>query len=202
MRIVPHRIYTFEELSEKAKQTVLDQERGFVSRSSDWSEYTLEDFTATVLPCFGWRVAKNDILWSGFWNQGDGLCFAGWWECSKVDPHKLHADCPTEQELHDLMSTFLHYLRSEPHLTSASVKHAGGRYSHELSVAYDYHTQPEEDIGDPKLFQRISSALMRWCYHRLQQEYEYQTSDEAIISSIAANNHEYYYDGRLYTGLE
>ena len=47
-------------------------------------------------------------------------------------------------------------------------------------------------------FLELSRQLMRILYKKLNDEYDYLNSDEAIIEHIKANNYEFTEDGKLY----
>jgi hypothetical protein len=55
---------------------------------------------------------------------------------------------------------------------------------------------PYRDVSSAeKAIHSVMIDFCRWMYNALREEYEYQTSDEAILDSCEANGYEFYKDG-------
>ena len=89
-------VYTYEELSDDAKEKARDWYRRVTAGDSFWSEHLLSDEFPAVLKACGYVGAK--IYYSGFSSQGDGACFAGAWYSSDFNATKL-ADYVNDKEL-------------------------------------------------------------------------------------------------------
>ena len=82
MRTIEITAYQFAELSDKAKQKALET-LSDINFHDDWFDAVYEDFKM-ICECLGItlktrRNGKSDtpcIWFSGFWNQGDGACYA------------------------------------------------------------------------------------------------------------------------------
>ena len=62
----------------------------------------------------------------------------------------------------------------------------------------------DADYSDSKLWRDAEDDVIQllrdfadWIYRRLEEEYEYQTSEEAVAESMAANEYEFYEDGSI-----
>lgn len=140
---------------------------------------------------------------SGFWSQGDGACFEGWMQ----DWKKFCAKVPEFVRDFPYLSV---YLQDES--GNYKVTQSGGYY-HGNCTYHEYDSDLEGEIeqldsDDPEQMMRYglySKALieeadvfewlkeyfkteMRSLYKRLEEEYEYLTSDEAVWDSIEAND--------------
>ena len=79
----------------------------------------------------------------------------------------------------------------------ASMNHTG-HYCHSgcMSVEVEHNEDRYRDIGDAE---EEITQLMRdfadWIYERLSDEYDYQTSDEAVEEAIRANEYEFDEEG-------
>ena len=89
MRIVETKVYTFDELSDKAKEKARTWWREASIGDSHWSEFIMDD-AERIAECFGLDFKQNAIPlhsgktrmepaihWSGFCSQGDGASFEG-----------------------------------------------------------------------------------------------------------------------------
>ena len=72
MRTMEVKVYSFEELSEKSKATVIEKNRDINVDYEDWAECLLDEWKAK-LARIGFHEAE--ISYSGFSSQGDGACF-------------------------------------------------------------------------------------------------------------------------------
>lgn len=112
---VEDRTYTFDELSDKAKEKARDAWRRH-ALDYDWWSYTYEDAVrigalmgfevgihVSTLPS-GRRYSKPDIWFSGFSCQGDGCCWSGVIATEKLQGAmaRVAAEVGTDDELVDL----------------------------------------------------------------------------------------------------
>lgn len=87
MRIIETTVYKFEELSEPAKEKAREWYR--YATNCDFVDFhaasAIEDF-CEIASKIGFSIDSDDVHWSGFWSQGDGASFTGYFvlaECSK-----------------------------------------------------------------------------------------------------------------------
>lgn len=202
-------LYEFDELSDKAKETARDWWRAGLNE--DWDvDHMYDDFIA-VAQCMGIEISTHprrtyggstitepNIWWSGFWNQGDGLCFEGDYHRtfgpeSALDRISGHA--PRDNELLriaseiDAVEAAFELQAAYGHDLAATIKQRGQYYSPDIEV-YDMDDQYAEldaDIVKP-LIQALRD-LMHWMYRELQKAYEYDNSDECIDENLRANEY-------------
>jgi len=103
MRVIQTTVYTFDELSDKAKEKAREWYRGHIGTDPDMFESTIEDFceivgflgvdigTKPVRLMNGKTRYEPMVYWSGFGCQGDGACFAGSFNLSTFKPVSLAA---------------------------------------------------------------------------------------------------------------
>lgn len=71
MRTIRTKVYQFNELTEQAKQKAIEKNRD-INVDYDWYSYTIDEMKST-LQDKGFEDAA--IYFSGFYSQGDVLCF-------------------------------------------------------------------------------------------------------------------------------
>ena len=189
-------VYTYEELSDYAKEKARDWYRRGAADDSFWSEHLLGDEVPAVLKACGYVGAK--IYYSGFSSQGDGACFVGTWYSSDFDATKL-ADYVHGKELGPIITRLAEFTKTNPG-SSASLTHRWHYYD-EMSVSIDWEPSDDEDCENScaddaaETFTDISRDLMRWLYSSLEAEYEYQNSDEQVADNIIINGYEFDAEG-------
>jgi hypothetical protein len=207
--------YTIDELSDAARARAIDRHREWNVHDEWWDscyECAADAAKHLGLDIMGKRVQLRNgtvrydpaINFSGFWSQGDGASFAGSFTLNDVDAAALKADFGTNAELHAIADT-LDALKSA--LTAlevtASITNGHGHYSHEYTMRIEVDPFDEHD-DDDVIFAMLGAVyksldveatiteamrdFARWIYRMLEQEYEYLTSDEAIIESLQCND--------------
>ena len=197
---VKTKVYEFKELSDGAKQTVLDNLRSLNTDGFTWWESVYED-AKEIGKLMG--IAISDIYFSGFSSKGDGACFEGCYEYVKGSRAAVKAHAPKDTELLRIATELATEQRKCFYQIRASVKQ-DGHYSHRYctdidvdfeshATGYDYHTADAE-----KAVIELLRDYMLWIYKRLEAEDDYRTSDAAIIEGIEANEYEFTAEGELY----
>ncbi len=191
----------FEALSEGDKQIILDRYRD-INVDHDWWDCVYSDFTEDMKAV---GIAVTSMYFSGFWSQGDGACFEG---C--VDDWRLF--------LKSLGYTDELMVQHFADHASFSVSHSGHyyhenctRFDAEFCLPDEYVDEEHfleycgfgEELRDAaliavlskfdgrKLEDEFAEAFkdhMRDLYRRLENEYEYLTSDEAVLETLHAND--------------
>jgi hypothetical protein len=82
MRTIRIKLYKFSELTKGAKQKALDQLRDINTDNNDWHDPVLTGAKEDLIAA---GYENPEILYSGFYSQGDGACFT----CSKIDFNKF-----------------------------------------------------------------------------------------------------------------
>jgi hypothetical protein len=183
----------WESLPKIKQDRLLEQHRYSEVQEAEWSEHTIKMFTKDM-EAIGIEVDKT--YYSGFCSQGDGACFEG-----RVCHWGLFLEAAGYKELDDVASD---------HRPCLSWHH-WGHYYHEyctvFSTGYLYLDNPHDAEQDPlrhamwvanygesgPLVSRIDDFIefirdkMRDLYKRLEEEYDYLTSDEVVLAGIFAN---------------
>jgi hypothetical protein len=182
---------------------LIDKYRNAYVDFDDWYDFVYSDFKERM-EAIGIEVAK--IYFSGFWSHCDGACFEGavkdW---GKYLTH-LGYDDPI---LVDAAELNWHYrwAHSGHYYHEHSVSYDDGIWSPENPYTSGYYgglEVPDEDafrgaVWDAALEQHDMLALsekiqedlrdhMRDLYRQLEKEYDYLTSDEAVIEWMEAND--------------
>lgn len=199
MRTEALHIYTYEELSDEAKAKARDWYRK--NDDNEYSEFVIDD-AKEVAALMGWEIDK--VYYSGFWSQGDGACFEGIMRYNKGCAKLVESYAPLDKELHRIAKAWQDLQRRNFYALKASVKHRG-HYYHEMCTVFDcedtrsnygwmQNPEAEDDIKE------IARDFMRWIYKRLESEYEYSVSDEAVEENIITNEYEFTEDGEFHRG--
>lgn len=186
-----YKTFTFQELKKEAREKALE-ELGQINVDYDgWSDWIIKDWTRR-LDKLGYR--NSEIYFSGFYSQGDGACFV-----AKVDilawikQHKAKARfSKLYKELENgawaeisIIHNYHYYFA-----TSTSVEYNG---ESELSdKAYSQLEEISKSIEDER--EKLGNKI----YKELKENYEYLTSEEAIIETIEANEYRFFEDGRVF----
>lgn len=181
-------VYRAQELRGAARTRALDW-LAEGNTSGDWSEAVIED-AKTCGKLFG--IEMDDILWSGFGCQGDGACFTGRYGYVKDAIRAIRAHAPQDAELHRIVQTLQKIQRRNFYRATARISKQSWRYSHERAVAIEiYDTKFEGDDDYDGILAEALRDFMRWVYQQLEQEYEYQISEEACLESAEANEYRF-----------
>lgn len=224
MRTIETTIYTFDELSDSAKQKALDHYR-YYDVQHDWWEWTYEDFISQAA-LKGYAVQAKDIHFTGFGSQGDGACFAG---SVRKTPEEtlalLPCDLAAKIKLHHAKCRLLEIDPINLEL-SARLIHDNSNYCHSNTMEIveaefadrnwgrcnmgpcfcspnwpDVCDERDELISKVGLvnFDNIlleeARDLADELYKSLEQEHEYLTSDEHLAEHLRGDEIEFTEDG-------
>lgn len=191
-RIHETTLYSFDELSTESKEraiTSFQEDDSYLDY--EWDEYTINDFK-TILELIGYYDIT--CYFSGFQSQGDGACFSARFSRNKRCLEKVKSYCPKEEEILDIVEQ----IQSEiPLHEEYKIKHSG-RYYHEYCTNVYYLGDSEKAEQLDERFLELSRQLMRILYKKLNDEYDYLNSSEAITELIKANDYEFTKDGTLH----
>ena len=209
MRVVETNVFQYDELDDRAKERAREwYSRRVFEDSCDW-EFVYEDAVRVAeilgieiepryVPLMNGKSRKTPtIYFSGFWSQGDGACFEGTYRYAKGATKKIREYAPQDKELHRIADELQAVQREHFYHLIASMNHTG-HYCHSgcMSVEVEHNEDRYRDIGDAE---EEITQLMRdfadWIYDRLSDEYDYQTSDEAVEEAIRANEYEFDEEG-------
>lgn len=194
------KVYTFDELSESAKDTARDE---FKYRDGypdyDWWDSVYEDANR-IAKIFGLDIettqrAKNgrsitniDISFSGFSSQGDGASFKGRYTYNPKAVEEINAYCHNVELIRiaselTVMQTTRRLLSLAP--LSANITTSGG-YSHSHLMNLEVNSEDEDDehnqISDAveDQFAQLMRDFADWIYKTLEAEYDHLMSDEVV----------------------
>lgn len=187
------KVFKFKKLSKEAQDKALDKLRYMNVEDDYWHEYIIDD-AKTIGKLLGIEI--DQIYFSGFSSQGDGACFTGEYSYKEDAVNAIKEYAPKDEKLIRIAEELTEIQSKAGNTISATITH-NDRYSHEYSVSIDVNVDDEIE-GD--LEERITVELrnfMRWIYRTLEEEYYYQTKDEAIIETIEPNDYWFTADGKL-----
>ena len=190
-------IYSYEELSEKAKRQALQEHAE--NLDCFWSDATIED-AKEIASLMGWDIEK--IYFSGFWNQGDGACFIGRMRYSKGCANAVKKYAPKDVELHRIAKAWQDLQKRNFYSLRATVKHRGPYY-HEYCTEFNCEDIREnngylENAETEKEIIEIARDFMRWIYKQLQDAYEYETSEENFMELCNSMGYTFLECGKMY----
>lgn len=196
-------IYTFDELSESAKEKAREWYRNG-QLDYDWWDFVYDDADkiASIIGIDIGRKGKNTpaIYFSGFWSQGDGACFEGSYRYKKGWRKELQEYAPRNEHNADIwqIAEALQAIQaSQFYKLEATCRHRG-HYQHSgcMSVEVTHTDSLYRDVGDAEGEIRDQLRLFAdWIYDRLEQEHDWLTSDEQVDESIRANEYTFNEDG-------
>lgn len=202
MKTITTTLYQYDEAPAELQEKIIEKHRDINVDYPDWHDFML-DYFKEELDAAG--IDDPEILYSGFYSQGDGLSFAS----KYIDLKKLmvytHADekfpdlnTAIQEELFDY-SCYIERTRVHQYVHGRSatliIDSVDNLYDDEEDAeAYDWL----ENLLDTQL-DDLTDYLDQWredtCsdyYYKLEKEYESLCSDEAVIKTLQAN--EYYFD--------
>ena len=211
-RIIETVVYTIDELPEAPKDAARAWYRE-IGLHDEWYDFVYEDFqticgilgvelgTSPVKLVGGTTRDTPHIFHRGFWNQGDGASFAGFYRHARGAPKTIRAHAPSDEELHRIADQLQAAQRKNFWQLTASIGQRGN-YCHEYSMAIEVERdsptwQPMTAGADDAVIEGLRD-LARWLYRQLRSEYEHQTSDDAIDEIVAANEYTFTAEGRRF----
>ena len=210
-RVIETTVYTFEELSPKAKDRARDRWR--TAEGSDFdSDYVIEDAVeiAKILGIeFDDRAVKlmnggvryePAVFFSGFCSQGDGACFEGFYRYARGAAKKIREYAPQDTALHAIADGLQRLQQGQFYALEARMRHRG-RYQHSgcMTVEVEDTRTAYRDI--PRAIEDDITGRMRdfadWIYQRLQNAYDWTMSDENVDEMLTVNGYEFEETGEI-----
>jgi len=212
-------VYKIEELSESAKKKALENHRYINVSDNYWHDFIYENYTELLEEEYGFQDVE--IKHSGFSSQGDGASFT----CRNIDLEKAFEGYIKDNWEKALTLKQKRVYRSHKYTIVELLTNYGwmkirrngySRYVHANTCVvetyfdhdgYNFKGQAMEELQsfvEEDLTDYIADLRHKLCkdiYNDLEKEYEHQTSNEAVIETLNANNYEFYGDGQTYTGL-
>jgi hypothetical protein len=225
MRTIETTVYTFDELSDSAKEKALDNHRNREVEYDDWWDCTYDNFVEQAA-LKGYSIQPKDIHFSGFWSQGDGACFTGSVrKTSEETLALLPCDLAAEIKLHHAKCRLLEIDPINLELTARIITN-NSHYSHSNTMEIVETAIEDEnwgrcnmgpcfcspnwpDVCDERdelirklglvnfdyILREEAKDLADELYKSLEEEHEYLTSDEYIAEGFRVRDDEFTEDG-------
>ena len=193
MKTIETVVYEYDELDESAQEKAREWYR---KGALDYEWYdSAFDTIRTAGAYLGLGV--EDIYFSGFYSQGDGACFVGWYAYSKGWRKALKADFGGDAlaELEKIGSALQKAQRPVFYTATARITKRSHHYSHEQTV--EISVDADNDTVDDDAIDEALRDFMRWSYRLLESEYDWLLSDEQVVESIRANGYTFTVDGKI-----
>lgn len=198
-------LYTFEELSERAKENARDWWKS--CRDASDFEYVVEDFQR-VAELLGFRLKDHpvklmngntrsdpSVYWSLGYSQSDYAGFDAYYAHNKGSVAAIKAYAPKDERLHAIATSLVEAQRKHRFALEATIKHSS-YYGMEVADTtvdgrYLYGEGDAEDI-----VKEAAKDLASWFYDQLEKEDEHLSSDEVVDETLAINDYTFTEDGQ------
>lgn len=181
-----------------SRRTTLIERYRDINTDYQWWDCVYSDFTEDM-KAVGINVTR--MYFSGFYSQGDGACFEGSFDNVRTYLDHHHKD----------QYPMIRKLLEHEGEVYANCSHRGRYYYHESSTEFwvdadtltgmlpqptEFHEQIAEqwqDLLDKEVDDFEKDVIEQWrtymrdLYRKLEAEYDYRTSDEAVWEAIEAN---------------
>jgi len=215
MKTIQLNLYEFGELDEKVKQNALTACHN-LNLFDNWWDYIYDDFMI-ICGLLGITVDKKSMVFEGFYSQGDGSGFSagvdipnllksitkkGW----RGYAPKLDFDFGwpgIDRRVLELVK----YNKIDMNARIIS-RTRGYGVAVDLGIYPAFHPVKNYDLiyaeldNLEKWLDVVAQILNRFLFKQLQDNYEYLTSDEAVIEAIEANGYWFTADGRKASRLQ
>lgn len=188
--------YKFEELSEGAREYAI----GTLTDDPDYS-FLYEDLVRAgemIGVEFNTRKGTRSepcIWWTGFYSQGSGLGFDGTYRYAKGAPKAVAEEYPQDYELLGIATALQEAQRPNFYRLYAMVTSVRDT---SISVSVEDGENPYRAIGDAeRLIEEALQDFCSWMYQRVQDQYEWETSEDAVKEQCEANEYRFDVRGRL-----
>lgn len=195
-------VYTFDELSDRAKENARDWYRQGMEFDA---EYIIEDAVrmgAILGITIGTRTAR--LMGGGtrqepviYWELNPmSAGFDGSYYYAKGAPKNIRAEAPQDTDLHAIADDLAAVQRTAFYQLIAAIRTAG-RSGTDITVDVE---RPDSPIAVTEAQADAIEDAIRdfagWIAKQIDREYEYQNSAECIDENIRANEYEFDEDGR------
>lgn len=195
MREVVQKVYKFEELSKEVQTKVVDKYRYTFVDSSNWSEYTSEDFMYTLLHEYGFNVDEDSVSFS-LYDVEEGAGFTGTFDIIEY-AIKIAKRFDTEDHISDdVLDEIRKYGEIRVALNAWNSTNPRSWNTYIELLIDGIPMEEDEKYAD------FITALEDWrkeecarLYENAQDDYEYYTCDNYIRTELEEGNYEFLADG-------
>lgn len=186
-------------MDDKRKAQLIEKYRDFNVEHIDWWDCVYSDFTEDMKAK---GIEVQDMRFSGFWSQGDGASFTDYIidNIQFLEAHELTESYPWTTKLLEMGGEF-----------TLKIERTSHHYVHENTISVDLtypymfsHVLPRDDLrsaiadrwdqhldAEYDIITEAATGIIRdYCrdlYRRLEEDYNYLTSDEAVWEAIESN---------------
>ncbi len=175
MKTIELKLYSFDELSDEAKEKAIERCSDF-NIDYDWYQFTYDDAEEIGLKITGFDIDLGSYCHGHFLQSAI--------ETADLIIKSHGEDCET-------FKTAKNYLQERDNLV---FKYSDGKNIEIVTEDNEYDFDSECDELDDEFL----NSLCEDYRIILSNEYDYQTSREAIIETIHANDYEFTEDGKIY----
>ena len=185
-------------VNSEQRERLLEEHRYINVEYDHWWDCIESDFREDMKKV---GINVNRIYFSGFWSQGDGACFEGTFDNVRTYLDHHHKDqYPMIRKLLDHGGGVYAECKHSGHYyhencTAISVE-ASERFYYLIECPTEFHEQIADQwdkLLDDELSAFEEAVTEQWrtymqdLYCKLEAEYDYLTSDEAVWEAIEAN---------------
>lgn len=212
-------VYKLEYGDEKTELALfaIDKYR-YINVDSNFIFDSIIDNFIEFMELLGIYVKKNEVYYSGFYSQGDGASF----ECyvdvidffkNNGNEHDImnalkiesHPFCNNDSKIMDIVDNLLDTYKKFPKLLIHINRYVGHYYHSETMYvdSYDYDDEDNNQISNSDIenaSKEILSYLKEFAgilYKKLEDDYNYFTSDECVFETLVENEYMFDDDGRI-----
>lgn len=193
-------VYTYDELSDKAKAKARDWWIELVD-NNDYAPPVIED-ALEVAKCLGIEIDSNQgdmgIYWSGFSSQGDGASFTGIFRPTGEALAKVKELAPQDEVLRSIAADLdrAYSLAGEFRCDVTT----SGNYCHSYSMNYEFDLDYDRSGTNEadKLVRGALRLFADWIYKQLMDAYFYAISDENVAEIMESNEYTFTAEGKRF----
>jgi hypothetical protein len=200
-------LYTFEELSDKAKEKAREwwreceaQDFGGFGELYEPAETAAKllgiEFAKRAVPLMGGGTRYDPEIWWTLHVQGAGASFAGSYRYAKDSARKIAAEFGTDAELLRIARELAEIQKKYRYQLTAKIT-ANGRETHSSVMEVGAYNANGDQIGfgDEQALLGLVRDFADWIYEGINAQWEDRMSDEQVDESIRANEHTFLADG-------
>ena len=193
MKTITTKVYTLDELAEEAKEKAREWYRQGMTFPEERGDWIIED-VKEIGKLMG--IDVRNVYYSGFSSQGDGACFEGFYIYRKQGAKKVKEYAPEDRELHRIAEALQAEQHNHFYCLEASVGHSG-HYYHKYCT--DIHVFKCGVPWDDEPITTLLRDFMHWIYKTLEEDYNYQMSDECVDETILCNEFTFTEEGKRFS---
>lgn len=218
MRTIETNLYTYDELSDRAKERARDWYRSGDNSFADFAADTVIDDAARIFALFGLNIRTRPVkLMSGktrmepdaYWDLGrdGGASVSGYYSYMTGSVQAVAKEVPatwkdengqahtseSNAEINRIVRELASAQRRNFYQITASLSH--GRNSNQLVENIERADGKPLSDEDANEIEQLLQDAASWLHSNLTQEAEYQSSDECVEENIRANEYEFTEDG-------